>query len=60
MNDISSGLVADDPSMALGVFPQELQDKFEIFSYRSAATILSEKYAQKSESESELEQKGKL
>ncbi len=43
MSDASSGL-ADDRSMIADVFPDELVDKFEIHSYRSAALILANSF----------------
>jgi len=45
MNDdpgpgVSSGVVADHPAALQSVFPEALRNKFEIFSYRNAASIL--------------------
>lgn len=39
--DVSSGQVADRDNVVSNVFPKELREKFEIFSYRNAATILA-------------------
>lgn len=44
MNDVSSGVVADDEAMVSDVFPGAVRDRFEIFSYRSAATILAKNF----------------
>ncbi len=45
MNDISAGVGADDRSVSLAVFPSSLIDKFEIYSYRNAATILAQNFS---------------
>ena len=37
--------VADEGTMVEGVIPPSVRDKFEVFSYRNAATILSQNYS---------------
>lgn len=44
LNDISSGKNADPRGVVEQVFPRALQGKFEIFSYRNAATILASSF----------------
>lgn len=39
-DDVSAGKVADHQSTLDGIFPPEIHKKFEIFSYRNAASIL--------------------
>ena len=39
-DQISAGKVADEPAAVARLFPETLTQKFEIFSYRNAATIL--------------------
>lgn len=39
-DDISSGKVADHPDSFSDIFPRSVKDKFEIYSYRSAAAVL--------------------
>ncbi|MBL4628361.1 MAG: hypothetical protein JKY00_10065 [Roseicyclus sp.] len=39
--DVSAGRVADSQSLVESVFPQDLLYKYEIFSYRNAASILA-------------------
>ncbi|MEL6432973.1 MAG: restriction endonuclease, partial [Pseudomonadota bacterium] len=39
--DVSEGRVADDAEFLERVFPEDVVDKFEIFSYRNAASILA-------------------
>ncbi|MBU2587857.1 MAG: restriction endonuclease [Alphaproteobacteria bacterium] len=41
LDDVSTGKAADHPDLVGAHFPAELQDKFEIFSYRNAASILA-------------------
>ncbi len=44
VGDVSSGKAADHHALVERVFEPELLEKFEIFSYRNAATILSESF----------------
>lgn len=44
LDDVSSGKIADRATLIEQVFSRELCDKFEIFSYRNAATILSSSF----------------
>jgi len=44
MNNTLCDLVADEQAVALKVFPVELVNKFEIYSYRSAAAILVQNF----------------
>ncbi|MDR7028027.1 BglII/BstYI family type II restriction endonuclease [Rhizobium rosettiformans] len=39
-DDVSSGKIADHKSIVDKLFPEEIRKKFEIYSYRNAATIL--------------------
>ena len=43
-DDVSAGKIADDPSLLNNIFSQRIQDRFEVFSYRNAAAILSRNY----------------
>jgi len=43
-DDVSSGRGADAEAVVANVFPEELRQKFEIFSYRNAATILASSF----------------
>ncbi len=43
-DDVSSGHIADDAATISSVFPKDLQDKFELFSYRNAAPILANSF----------------
>lgn len=43
-DDVSSGKIADSPSVIEATFPASLQGKFEIFSYRNAAAILAHSF----------------
>lgn len=43
-DDVSSGKVADHPKVIEGLFSEELREKFEIYSYRNAATVLSQSF----------------
>jgi len=40
-DDVSSGRVADAQSSVARVFPDDITEKFEVFSYRNAASILA-------------------
>ncbi|MHA7871226.1 MAG: BglII/BstYI family type II restriction endonuclease, partial [Hyphococcus sp.] len=40
-SDTSTGEIADHKSVVESVFPDELRKKFEIYSYRNAATLLA-------------------
>jgi hypothetical protein len=42
--DVSSGKIADSPSVVDDVFSEALREKFEIFSYRNAAAILANSF----------------
>ena len=44
IDGISSGRIADENRIVENVFTAELRNKFEIFSYRNAATILESSY----------------
>ena len=39
-----AGKIADDPTLVENVFPQNIRHKFEIFSYRNAASILARSF----------------
>jgi len=41
VDDVSSGHVADDKTNVASLFPMDIFDKFEVFSYRDAASILA-------------------
>lgn len=43
-DDVSSGRGADPDAIVAGVFPEPLRRKFEIYSYRNAATILASSF----------------
>lgn len=45
-DDVSSGLVADNPSVLTEIFPADISQKYEIFSYRNAAGILKASFPQ--------------
>lgn len=38
---MAAGKIADDPALVESVFPENIRQKFEIFSYRNAASILA-------------------
>jgi len=42
--DVSNGRIADHKAVVASVFPEEMQKKFEIFSYRNAAVILKNSF----------------
>ena len=42
--DVSSGKVADPAESLEGIFSEDLRNKFEIFSYRSAASVLAHNF----------------
>lgn len=44
LSDISSGRVADDSSILNGIFDPNILEKFEIYSYRSAANVLAHSF----------------
>lgn len=44
LDDVSTGKAADHPDLVRAHFPSALQDKFEIFSYRNAASILASSF----------------
>jgi len=43
-DDVSSGRVADSPEAVERVFSQSIRSKFEIYSYRNAASILASSF----------------
>jgi len=44
IDDVSSGKVADDPRALAAIFPEPILNKFEIYSYRSAAAVLAHSF----------------
>ena len=43
-DDVSQGLVADNPDVLAQLFPSAILQKYEIFSYRNAAGILKSSF----------------
>ena len=39
-DDVSTGKVADSPATLEAIFPADIRDKFEVYSYRNAASVL--------------------
>lgn len=44
--DVSSGVIADPQSVVDNAIPPDIRARFEIFSYRNAASVLSQSYQQ--------------